>query len=92
MTLSNVTEQDYLQLAQDSKNKYDELQNIISKKDDELLDIKKELISCYGYIRILDNLYNQQPETEPNITIMLEVLRDFMSQFTEDTILFNLNN
>tara|TARA_R110000772_G_scaffold111119_3_gene214878 strand:+ start:708 stop:971 length:264 start_codon:yes stop_codon:yes gene_type:complete len=85
MTL-NITEQDYLELAEQSKNKYEELNNKILKKNEELQDIKKELISCYGYVRILDNLYNQQAETEPNISIMLDVLRDFLSQFTEDTI------
>jgi len=82
----DITEQEYIQLDKDCKLKYDELQKIIQKKDDELQQIKKELISCYGYVRILDNLYNQQVDIEPNIEMMLNVLRDFLSQFAEDNL------
>ena len=82
----NITEQDYLELAEDAKNKFENLEKKINKKNQELIDIKKELISCYGYVRILDNLYTQQCEVEPNIEMMINVLRDFLSQFTEDCI------
>lgn len=82
----NITEQSYLELAEDAKNKYEEFEKIINKQKEELMDIKKELISCYGYVRILDNLYTQQGEIEPHIGVMLSVLRDFLSQFTEDCI------
>ena len=82
----NRTEQEYLELARDFKIKYDEMTTKINNKDNQLLQIKKEMISCYGYVRILDNLYAQQDEHEPTIHIMLEVLREFLSQFTEDLI------
>lgn len=84
---NNRTEQEYLELATQSQLKFNELESKIINKDNELMDIKKELISCYGYVRILDNIYNQQHEQEPTISIMLEVLREFLSQFTEDNIL-----
>jgi len=87
MSTLNITEQDYLELAKEAKEKYEQLEEKINKKNEELHDIKKELISCYGYVRILDNLYSQQPtDIEPNIEIMLSVLRDFLSQFTEECI------
>ena len=79
----NITEQDYLELAEDAKKKYEDFERKLIKKDEELMDIKKELISCYGYVRILDNLYTQQGEVEPHIEIMLSVLHDFLSQFTD---------
>jgi translation initiation factor 2B subunit (eIF-2B alpha/beta/delta family) len=82
----NITEQKYLELAEDFKIKYEEMEEKIKHKDEQLLEIKKELISCYGYVRILDNLYSQQDDHEPTIHIMLEVLREFLSQFTEDLI------
>jgi nitrate/nitrite-specific signal transduction histidine kinase len=87
MSIINITEQDYLELAKEAKEKYEELEDKINKKNEELNDIKRELISCYGYVRILDNLYTQQTtDIEPNIEIMLGVLREFLSQFTEDCI------
>ena len=82
----NITEQKYLELAEDFKRQYEEMEKKIKDKDEQLLEIKKELISCYGYVRILDNLYSQQDDHEPTIYIMLEVLREFLSQFTEDLI------
>tara|TARA_R110002012_G_scaffold237919_1_gene411667 strand:- start:4429 stop:4683 length:255 start_codon:yes stop_codon:yes gene_type:complete len=78
-----TTEGDYLELANDAQIRFNEQLAIIVKKDQELRQIKKELISCYGYVRILDNIYLQQEEQEPTITIMLEVLREFLSQFAE---------
>jgi translation initiation factor 2B subunit (eIF-2B alpha/beta/delta family) len=85
----NITEQKYIELAEEAQKKYDELDEKLEKKNNDLLNIKKELISCYGYVRILDNIYNSQEEIEPNCAIMIEVLRDFLSQFTEDNINFN---
>lgn len=82
----NITEQKYLELAEDFKIKYEEMSNKIIYKDYQLLQLKKELISCYGYVRILDNLYAQQDDHEPTIHMMIEVLREFLSQFTEDLI------
>jgi translation initiation factor 2B subunit (eIF-2B alpha/beta/delta family) len=86
----NITEQRYLELAEDAKNRYEELEHKLNSKKNELINIKKELISCYGYVRILDNIYNSQAEIEPNCALMIEVLRDFLSQFTEDHINFNV--
>ena len=84
---NNRTEQEYLELATQSQLKFNELESKINNKNSELLEIKKELISCYGYVRILDNIYTQSHEQDPTISIMIEVLREFLSQFTEDNIL-----
>jgi len=84
-----TTEEQYLELASDAQTRFNLLELKIQNKDDELLQLKKELISCYGYIRILDNVYSNQDDVEPTICMMLEVLREFLSQFTEDNILNN---
>jgi len=81
------TEQEFLQLANDAQEKFNELNNKLQDAEEELLYLKKELISCYGYIRILDNVYKNQIEVEPTISLMLDVLREFLSQFTENNIL-----
>ena len=82
-----TTENDYLELARDAQNRFTELDRKLKSRDEEIKEIKKELISCYGYVRILDNLYQNQDEQEPNIALMIEVLREFLSQFTEENIL-----
>ena len=81
------TEGQYLELANDAQERFNAMSLRIKHKDNELLEIKKELISAYGYIRILDSVYQSQDDQEPTITIMIEVLREFLSQFTEDNIL-----
>jgi len=81
-----TTENDYLELAADAQKRYNDMALKIKYKDDELLHLKKELISCYGYIRILDNVYQSQGEHEPTICMMIEVLREFMAQFAEENI------
>ena len=81
-----TTENEYLELANDAQKKFNELDLKLKHKENELKEIKKELISCYGYVRILDNLYQNQDDIEPNISIMIEVLREFLSQFTEEQI------
>jgi len=83
----NRTEQEYLELAATSQIKFNELDHKLKMKERELIEIKKELISCYGYVRILDNIYSNQEEHEPTICVMLEVLREFLCQFTENNIL-----
>jgi translation initiation factor 2B subunit (eIF-2B alpha/beta/delta family) len=83
---NNTTEQDYLELARDAQTRFTELDRKLKTRDDEIKEIKKELISCYGYVRILDNLYQSQDDQEPNIALMIEVLREFLSQFTEEQI------
>jgi translation initiation factor 2B subunit (eIF-2B alpha/beta/delta family) len=87
--MTNTTEQAYLELANDAQERYNELDQKLKAKKDQLLELKKELISCYGYVRILDNIYNNQDEIDPNCQLMLEVLREFLSQFAEDNIIKN---
>lgn len=81
-----TTENEYLELANDAQQRFNELDRKMKSKENEIKEIKKELISCYGYVRILDNLYQNQDETDPNIGLMIEVLREFLSQFTEEQI------
>ncbi len=50
------TEGQYLELANDAQERFNAMALRIKHKDEELMQIKKELISAYGYIRILDNV------------------------------------
>ncbi len=86
-----MLENDYLELANEAQKKYNELDERNAKNLQELKQLKKELITCYGYVRILDSVYNNQEadDLEPQIQLMIEVLREFLSQFTEENILNN---
>lgn len=59
------------------------------KNKEELIQLKKELISCYGIVRILDNLHENHPldENSVEVKIVIETLRDYLSQFVEENIL-----
>ena len=59
------------------------------KNKEELIQLKKELITCYGIVRLLDNLKENHPLDEPavEVKICIETLRDYLSQFVEENIL-----
>ena len=83
----NITEQQYLELSRDSQQRFTEMERKLKGKDEEIAQVKKELISCYGFIRIIDNLYQEHDEQEPSILNLLEVIREHVSNVVEDLIL-----
>lgn len=62
------------------------------KNKEELIQLKKELITCYGIVRLLDNLNENHPldDSPVEVKIVIETLRDYLSQFVEDNILGSL--
>ena len=85
--MSNITEQQYLELARDSQNRFNELDRKLKSKENEMLDLKKEILSTYGMIRIIDNLYQNIDEVDLNIQTLIETLRQQLSDYVEDNIL-----
>ena len=58
------------------------------KYKEELLQLKKEMITAYGVVRVLDYLYdNTQVNGVVEIKIIIETLREYLSQFCEENIL-----
>ena len=51
------------------------------------MDIKKELISCYGVVRMIDMMYSDTNEPVMEIGILIESLREYLSQYTENKII-----
>ena len=51
-------------------------------------ELKKEMISTYGVVRLLDMIYSDQVE-EPiaEVSILIETLREFLGQFVEENII-----
>ena len=79
----NMTEQKYLELADNFKEQMDEkdyeLQKI--KKDHELLS--KNFISLYGMLRMMDFLISNG-EIEMELAVLIEVARGFASDCIDD--------
>ena len=71
-----------------------QLKDINEKRDvefeklkEENMDIKKELISCYGVVRMIDMMYSDTEEPVMEIGILIESLREYLSQYTENKII-----
>ena len=79
----NMTEQKYLELADNFKEQMDEkdyeLQKI--KKDHEQLS--KNFISLYGMLRMMDFLISNG-EIEMELAVLIEVARGFASDCIDD--------
>lgn len=84
-----MLEQEYLDLANQLKEQFDQ-------KDQEMTDIKREnhelrktIISCYGFVRILDNLA-ERSEIEMEVKAMIEIFRGYLSDEFEDLFSNNI--
>ena len=91
MESENMNEGLYLEAMNQLKEINDERDRQSKKHKDELLQLKKEMITVYGVVRLLDNLYEHSEDGEIEIKILIETLREYLSQFTEDNI-FYVNN
>jgi hypothetical protein len=87
--MENITEKAYMDLANESKEKFDEMNMEKNKLQDEIITLKKELITTYGMVRIIDNLYGEQDEDyrEPTIETLIDCLRSYLSEFFDNSII-----
>jgi len=85
---TEMTEGYYLDAMNQLKEMNDKREKELRKSKDELLSLKKELLSCYGVVRLITMIYHDQPE-EPihEISVMLDSLREYLSQFCEQEII-----
>ena len=56
----------------------------MEKLRDELSEYKKEMITAYGVIRLIDMIYKDTDDQIPEINILVETLREYLSQFAEE--------
>jgi hypothetical protein len=79
----NVTEQQYLELADNFKEQMDNKNFELEKlqRDHELLS--KNFISLYGMLRMMDFLI-QNGEIEMELAVLVEVARGFASDVVDD--------
>ncbi len=75
-----MLEGDYLEMANQLKEKYDEITTKLERVELLELDMKKDFISCYGVVRVLDNLISSSPIPYDNeVVTIVEVLRGLLS-------------
>jgi len=83
--MSNDNE--YLELCNDLKKQYEELEKNRKEIIDEVIYFKKEISSIYGIIRIIDELMSKEPILNTSLIDIVENLRSRLSDIFEKKIL-----
>tara|TARA_R110002012_G_scaffold277713_4_gene465230 strand:+ start:1700 stop:1981 length:282 start_codon:yes stop_codon:yes gene_type:complete len=84
-----LNDQALLEMADQLKKTYDEITFKLDKITLENLELKKHLISAYGFIRVLDMMATNSYDIQPEILILIETLRAYLSDYMDDNI-FNI--
>lgn len=75
-----MLEGQYLEMVNDLKKKFDEKDQEVQNIKDKIKEIKKNFLSCYGFIRIIDQVHNDEFE----LNGLLEILRAYMSDMYDE--------
>lgn len=84
-TQTDPNSNEYLEMANHAQELVRTAQDNCNKYRKENLDLKKLIITVYGVIRIIDEL-NDNDEFPGELTMMLEVLRGYLSDNVEQII------
>tara|TARA_R110000803_G_scaffold59583_1_gene118328 strand:+ start:807 stop:1121 length:315 start_codon:yes stop_codon:yes gene_type:complete len=79
----------YLEMANHLKETYDKMEEKLLIREIKIIDLKKEIISAYGLIRVIDNLMEHLHEVPHEIVVIVELLRSQLSD-TVDKEIFNI--
>ena len=87
-----MLEGEYLEMVAQLKEKYDMITSKLEKIELMELDMKKDLMSAYGVVRMLDHLISTSMVPYDNeIMVIVEVLRGMLSDMMDRHIL-NIEN
>jgi cellobiose phosphorylase len=81
----------YLDAMNQLKEMNEKREKETEKHKQELLNLKKELISAYGIVRLIDMMYSDADEPIGEISLLIETLREYLSQFVENKIICQVN-
>ncbi len=84
---NEMSEGMYLDAMNQLKEINDKREKESIKQREELLELRKELISAYGIVRLIDMMYQDAGEPINEISILIETLREYLSQFVEAKII-----
>tara|TARA_R110000824_G_scaffold98476_4_gene234985 strand:- start:1320 stop:1571 length:252 start_codon:yes stop_codon:yes gene_type:complete len=80
-----MLEGEYLDLVKQLKDKYDEIEAKLESIERRDKDLRKDFMTAYGTIRLLDHLISTSPVGfDDEVVIMVEVLRGFFSDCVEN--------
>lgn len=88
---SEINEQEYIEMSNHFKKLYDNLSEKNFEKDIKIMEIKKELITVYGFIRVIDNILERIYEVPHEIVVLVECLRGHLSD-TIDKEIFKIKD
>jgi len=83
-----LNDQAMKEMAEQLKETYDTMAFKVDKMEIENLEYRKHLISAYGFCRVLDMMANDSYDIQPEILILIETLRAYLSGVM-DTTIFN---
>ena len=81
-----MSEQMLLDAMEQLKDKFDVNEYLVKKMEKSVIELKKELFSAYGMIRVLDNLINNSFGIENEIECLSDSIRGHLSSVIEDLI------
>ena len=76
-----------MDLTKQLKLKYDQIAELEKKLKIENLNLKKDLITCYGIIRCIDNIIENDIEVSYELGILISTLKHLCSDFIDKRIL-----
>tara|TARA_Y100001972_G_C7603019_1_gene302187 strand:+ start:848 stop:1102 length:255 start_codon:yes stop_codon:yes gene_type:complete len=81
----DMSSQNYLEAMDQLNEKFKEVEYLKKKMEEQNTQLKKELITCYGCIRIIDNLIEEDNDIDLNIKMMCDILRQHLSGFFNES-------
>ena len=83
---SEINEQEYIEMSNHFKKLYDDLIEKNFKQEIKIMDLKKDLITVYGFIRVIDNILDSLYEVPHEIVVLVECLRGHLSDIIDKEI------
>ncbi len=81
-----MLENDYLELCDQLKDKFDDLQEKEQKFKSFKIEYMKVFCTIYGLVRMLDDMASQDDEINPQTILLIELLRGFCSDFFDESV------
>ena len=85
----NITEGQYIEMANHLKETYDKMSEKLFKSEIKIMELKKEIITAYGLIRVIDNILEHLYDVPHEVVVLVECLRSHLSEVM-DKELFNI--
>lgn len=86
--MTEINSQEYLEMCNQLQDILKKNEDTTKKAEEKLLEYKKFAITTYGVARMISQLMdNSELGIDAEIMILIDSLRSYSSQFTEDNII-----